>query len=222
MERTLYNGLISGVSLDGKTFFYPNPLESNGQHAAQPLVRRRLLSRQHHALHAPRCPATSTRSAATRSTSTSSSAAPPRSSSTTAAPSQLTQETRYPWDGAVKMTVDPDQPAALTINVRIPGWARNEPVAERPLPLRRNVHRARHAQGQRQARADPARQGLRRARAHLEDRRRHRARICRCPYAASLANSEVAADRGRVALAARPHRLRRRVGRQSRTATCAT
>ena len=33
MERTLYNGLISGVSLDGKTFFYPNPLESNGQHA---------------------------------------------------------------------------------------------------------------------------------------------------------------------------------------------
>ena len=34
MERTLYNGLISGVSLDGKTFFYPNPLESNGQHAA--------------------------------------------------------------------------------------------------------------------------------------------------------------------------------------------
>ena len=35
MERTLYNGLVSGVSLDGKTFFYPNPLESNGQHARQ-------------------------------------------------------------------------------------------------------------------------------------------------------------------------------------------
>ena len=35
MERTLYNGLISGVSLDGKTFFYQNPLESNGQHARQ-------------------------------------------------------------------------------------------------------------------------------------------------------------------------------------------
>ena len=32
MERTLYNGLISGVSLDGKAFFYPNPLESIGQH----------------------------------------------------------------------------------------------------------------------------------------------------------------------------------------------
>lgn len=35
MERTLYNGLISGVSLDGKSFFYPNPLESKGQHQRQ-------------------------------------------------------------------------------------------------------------------------------------------------------------------------------------------
>src|SRR5215469_8111676 len=36
MERTLYNGLISGVALDGQTFFYPNPLESNGQHERSP------------------------------------------------------------------------------------------------------------------------------------------------------------------------------------------
>src|SRR5262249_60112799 len=36
MERTLYNGLISGVSTDGKSFFYPNPLESIGQHERAP------------------------------------------------------------------------------------------------------------------------------------------------------------------------------------------
>jgi len=36
LERTLYNGLLSGVSLDGKAFFYPNPLESNGQHQRSP------------------------------------------------------------------------------------------------------------------------------------------------------------------------------------------
>ncbi|MCF0160873.1 MAG: glycoside hydrolase family 127 protein, partial [Bacteroidaceae bacterium] len=36
LERTLYNGLISGVSLDGGAFFYPNPLESAGQHQRQP------------------------------------------------------------------------------------------------------------------------------------------------------------------------------------------
>lgn len=36
LERSLYNGLISGVSLDGGGFFYPNPLESMGQHQRQP------------------------------------------------------------------------------------------------------------------------------------------------------------------------------------------
>ncbi len=36
LERTLYNGLLSGVSLDGKSFFYPNPLESAGQHKRSP------------------------------------------------------------------------------------------------------------------------------------------------------------------------------------------
>lgn len=35
LERTLYNGLLSGVSLDGGSFFYPNPLESMGQHQRQ-------------------------------------------------------------------------------------------------------------------------------------------------------------------------------------------
>ncbi|MEZ4829957.1 MAG: glycoside hydrolase family 127 protein [Bacteroidia bacterium] len=32
IERTLYNGLISGISLDGKKFFYPNPLEADGEY----------------------------------------------------------------------------------------------------------------------------------------------------------------------------------------------
>jgi hypothetical protein len=41
----------------------------------------------------------------------------------------MKQETRYPWDGTVRMSVNPDAAGPLTINVRIPGWARNEPVA---------------------------------------------------------------------------------------------
>ena len=36
LERTLYNGLISGVSLDGGSFFYPNPLSSNGKYSRKP------------------------------------------------------------------------------------------------------------------------------------------------------------------------------------------
>jgi hypothetical protein len=41
---------------------------------------------------------------------------------------RVTQQTRYPWDGAVKIAVAPDQAAPMTIRVRIPGWARNEPI----------------------------------------------------------------------------------------------
>ena len=33
LERTLYNGVISGMSMDGGRFFYPNPLESDGKYA---------------------------------------------------------------------------------------------------------------------------------------------------------------------------------------------
>jgi hypothetical protein len=38
----------------------------------------------------------------------------------------LVQDTRYPWDGAVKITVKPSQSATFALNVRVPGWARNE------------------------------------------------------------------------------------------------
>jgi hypothetical protein len=41
---------------------------------------------------------------------------------------RLEQETRYPWDGHVRVTVRPDRAAEFSIKVRIPGWARNEPV----------------------------------------------------------------------------------------------
>ena len=41
---------------------------------------------------------------------------------------KLTQQTRYPWDGAVKIIVAPEPAGTFAINVRIPGWAREEPV----------------------------------------------------------------------------------------------
>src|SRR5262245_10138281 len=40
----------------------------------------------------------------------------------------VAQETRYPWDGAVKIRLTPDAARAFTVNVRIPGWAREQPV----------------------------------------------------------------------------------------------
>jgi uncharacterized protein len=126
MERTLYNGLVSGVALDGKTFFYPNPLESNGQHARQEWFGVAC------------CPGNITRFMpsvpgyvyATRGDSlyVNLFAEGTASIELPGGTLKISQQTRYPWDGAVKMTVTPSQPHEFAISVRIPGWARDEPV----------------------------------------------------------------------------------------------
>jgi len=127
MERTLYNGLISGVSIDGKSFFYPNPLESIGQHARAPWFGVAC------------CPGNITRFLASvpgyvyahrgdtifvnlyaKGTGEIEMDGGRRVT--------ITQDTRYPWDGAVRMTVKPAKSETFTIDVRIPGWARNQPV----------------------------------------------------------------------------------------------
>ena len=127
MERTLYNGLISGVSLDGRTFFYPNPLESNGQHARSPWFGVAC------------CPGNITRFLASvpgyvyaRQGDTifvnlyaAGTAEIETGGGRTV---RLVQETRYPWDGAVTIAVAPDRARSFPIKVRIPGWARNEAV----------------------------------------------------------------------------------------------
>jgi uncharacterized protein len=127
MERTLYNGLISGVSLDGKTFFYPNPLESNGQHERSPWFGTAC------------CPSNITRFVASMpgyvyaeraselyvNLFVSSTADVKMDNGRTV---KIEQETHYPWAGAIKMTIAPDRPAPFRVKVRIPGWARNQPV----------------------------------------------------------------------------------------------
>jgi len=138
LERTLYNGAISGVSLDGKTFFYPNPLESNGQHERSPWFGTAC------------CPSNITRFVASmpgyvyaQSGDTLyvnlfvANNADIKLDSGVAM--KFTQETKYPWDGAVKMTLRPEHPAKFTVKVRIPGWARNAPV---PSDLYRYADRA--------------------------------------------------------------------------------
>ena len=126
-ERTLYNGLISGVSLDGQSFFYPNPLESAGQHRRSPWFGVAC------------CPGNITRFlpslpgyvyAQQRDTIyvnlfVGSTADIKLDNGRSV---RIVQETRYPWDGAIKMTITPDRSSKLTVKVRIPGWARNEPV----------------------------------------------------------------------------------------------
>jgi uncharacterized protein len=126
MERTLYNGLISGVSLEGDTFFYPNPLESNGQHQRQKWFGVAC------------CPGNITRFMASvpgyvyakrgDTLFVNLFAGGTADFDFAGGKLQLQQDTRYPWDGAVRIAVSPDRPRPFTIAVRIPGWAREEPV----------------------------------------------------------------------------------------------
>src|SRR6266849_3522887 len=127
MERTIYNGLISGVSLDGKRFFYPNPLESNGQHERSPWFGVAC------------CPGNITRFLASvpgyvyaRQGDTiyvnlyAGGTADIETNQKRHV--KLVQDTRYPWDGGVRITVSPDRPRAFAIKLRIPGWARTDAV----------------------------------------------------------------------------------------------
>src|ERR1039458_4765016 len=124
MERTLYNGLISGVSLDGKSFFYPNPLESSGQHersawfgcACCPGNITRFLASVPGYVYAQQGDHLYIKLFVGNT-------ADIQMDRTTV---HVAQETRYPWDGAGKITVAPKESGDFTVHVRIPGCARNQ------------------------------------------------------------------------------------------------
>jgi hypothetical protein len=198
MERTLYNGLISGVSLDGESFFYPNPLESNGQHARSPWFGVAC------------CPGNITRFVASVpgyvyaqrgdtlyvNLYVASRAEIKMDNGRTL---KMTQETRYPWDGAVKMTVGPDRSGPLTVNVRIPGWARNEPV---PSDLYRFADQS---SGAVTLKVNGGAVPVNPEKGYISLRRTWKAGDVielnlPMPVRRVVANEEVAADRGRVAL----------------------
>jgi DUF1680 family protein len=44
---------------------------------------------------------------------------------------KLTQETQYPWDGKVKLTVEPEKMEDFAIKLRVPGWCENAQVKVR-------------------------------------------------------------------------------------------
>ena len=126
-ERTLYNGLISGVSLDGKAFFYPNPLESIGQHVRSPWFGVAC------------CPGNITRFMASVPgyfyaqagnelyvNLFASGTADIKLDSGKSV--QVVQDTAYPWKGLVRLAVNPNRQGRFAVHVRIPGWARNEAV----------------------------------------------------------------------------------------------
>ena len=127
LERTLYNGLISGVSLEGNGFFYPNPLESIGQHQRQawfgcaccpsnicrfiPSVPGYVYAVKDNALYVNLfMPNTMTQKVAGKAVT-------------------LTQKTGYPYDGDIEISIDKTAlKKEMALKVRIPGWVRGDVV----------------------------------------------------------------------------------------------
>jgi hypothetical protein len=133
LERTLYNAVIVGVSLEGDTFFYPNPLASDGKFrfnkgaanrqpwfgtACCPGNIARFIPSMPGYIYAATGDAIYTNLFVT-------SHADIRLHENIV---QIEQQTGYPWEGKVQITVSPAQEAEFGMFVRIPGWAQNRPV----------------------------------------------------------------------------------------------
>lgn len=125
LERELYNGALSGVSLEGNTYFYTNPLSAGPDHRRWDWAGPGLGM-------TPCCPPMflkltgalpgyiyATRGEAVYVNLFIGSKASIKTSGLT-----LQQSTKYPWDGMVELTLTPAKPAEFPLHLRIPNWAK--------------------------------------------------------------------------------------------------
>ena len=127
LERALYNGVISGVSLSGDKFFYDNPLESMGEHERQRWFGCAC------------CPGNVTRfvasvpsyAYATQQNDIYVNLYIQGKAEMQTADNKVTleQTTEYPWNGKVTIKVTPEKEGEFAIRLRIPGWTKATPVA---------------------------------------------------------------------------------------------
>jgi DUF1680 family protein len=126
LERVIYNGFLSGISLNGNKFFYPNPLASDGKYERSPwfgcaccptnIVRFMpslpgyAYAQKNDTVYVNLFIAGSAEIKIGQNTV------------------HLQQQTRYPWDGEVRINVEPEYLGHFTVCVRIPGWAQNRPL----------------------------------------------------------------------------------------------
>ena len=127
LERSLYNALIDGVSLDGGAFFYPNPLESDGSHERQPWFGCaccpsnicRFIPSVPGYVYAVKDNALYVNLFMSNTTDLQVEGKEVR----------LTQSTDYPWNGDISLTVDKNaHRKPLELKIRIPGWLKGEPL----------------------------------------------------------------------------------------------
>ncbi|MBN1933759.1 MAG: glycoside hydrolase family 127 protein [Anaerolineae bacterium] len=148
LERALYNGVLSGVSLDGTRFFYGNPLEVNPtkfEHRPDLLHQPSLSPRRQAWFGCACCPPNVLRTLASLGQYVYS------QSDTTAyihlyvqgqgkldvggQKVVIAQETRYPWEGQIAVTVQPEAAADFALALRVPGWCREATLCVNGAPL---------------------------------------------------------------------------------------
>ena len=125
LERTLYNGVISGISIDGGRFFYPNPLQSMGQHQRQawfgcaccPSNAARFIPSLPQYIYAVKDNSFYVNLFAGNETTV----------KVGGKNVTFVQKTNYPWDGDIKMTMKKAS-GQFALNIRIPGWVRGQVV----------------------------------------------------------------------------------------------
>lgn len=133
LERVLYNGFLAGVSLNGDTFFYPNPLACDGRHP----FNHGSLERSPW-FQCSCCPGNVVRFIPSIAGMIYASREDVGYVNLYASGTgvlalgghrvQLRQHTDYPWSGDVAITVEPPVPAEFELRLRIPGWASGQPV----------------------------------------------------------------------------------------------
>jgi uncharacterized protein len=126
LERSLYNGARDGLSLAGDRFFYGNPLASDGRH-----FRREWFG-------TACCPANIARLVSSLGDYIYGFSEQGIwvnlfiGSNTTAqvgkTPVPISMETNYPWDGNIKLTLQPKTKTKFKLHLRIPGWVQGEAV----------------------------------------------------------------------------------------------
>lgn len=134
LERTLYNGVISGMSMDGGRFFYPNPLSSDGKYA---------FNADNNTTRQPWfgcacCPSNLCRfipsvpgylyGVKDNNIFVNLFAANVSTIKVNGKDVILEETTEYPWNGDIKITVKKSNAKNTNLLIRIPGWARNQVV----------------------------------------------------------------------------------------------
>lgn len=180
MERILYNGMLSGVSLTGDRFFYVNPLASAGRHHRQewygtaccPVNLVRFLPSLPGYVYAtaPDALYVNLYAASEGEVRIDDQAV------------KVAQETRYPWDGLIALVLRPQQPAEFSLNLRIPDWCPDPRITVNDKPVSVTMTNGYARLTRPWGAADVVKLDL-----HLQPRRVH-------------ADPHVAADAGRVAV----------------------